>query len=107
MKTRVKRSKWKKIKVLTIRNGGIKMGLKTKLLYAYRVYEHDENGKRNLNKFTTIPLDQAINEYLEENSINENNLVDIKFAPVGYFQESGEGEIESAALLIYKTKKEL
>lgn len=48
-------------------------------------------------------IDANINKFIEEEQIDENRLIDIKYAPVGFFQENnGEGELEGSALIIYK-----
>ncbi|MCA1027016.1 sporulation protein Cse60 [Cytobacillus kochii] len=50
-----------------------------------------------------IPLDENINLFLKENNIDDFHLVDIKYAPVGFFQGgNGEGQLEGSALIIYK-----
>jgi hypothetical protein len=65
--------------------------IKTKQIFAY---------KRNATEL--VGIDEAINEFLEENEICEDRLIDIKLGSVGYFQFQDTGEIESSALIIYR-----
>lgn len=61
---------------------------------------HENYGTSN-HKY--IHLDEVINQFIQENNIKDNKLIDIKYAPVGYFQEgNGEGELEVSALIIYR-----
>lgn len=70
--------------------------IKTKLIYA--LAERQEG----TTTYKITPIDEVINAFMIENNINEDKLIDIKFSSIGYFQESGEGEIENSALIVYK-----
>lgn len=77
--------------------------IKTRELWSYPIYEKNDKGEPKLNKIERyVRLDQAINDFIEMNNITPDRLIDIKYGNTGYFN-GDEGEIESTALLIYKT----